>query len=129
MRHHACLASIIRLKTWRSLKPILSFFFELHSLLYFIQWIFLFSWFWPHQYLATKELILSHIYLGSLNKLIEFVGMDMCHSFDKNFLLCLRNIFLLPPHHSFGYLFLELFKCSHLWLPIWHWETQILLTF
>ena len=40
-----------------------------------------------------------------------------------------RNISLLPPHHSFGYIFLELFKRSHLWLPIWHWETQILLTF
>ena len=71
----ACFASIARLKAFRSQNPIPHFFLWVHNLFQWIQCTVLSSWFRPHQYLANKKLILSQIDFGSLNNLIEYVGI------------------------------------------------------
>ena len=71
-----CLESITKLKAWRSGKPIPLSFLLVHSFFQLIQWIFLSSLFFPHQYLASKELMVSHMDLGSLKRLMAYVGIS-----------------------------------------------------
>lgn len=47
--------------------------FCVQSFFQFIQWIFLSSFVCPHQYFASKELMLSHVDLGNLKMLMAYV--------------------------------------------------------
>ena len=62
-------------RCWCPWSPIPPFFFVSHSRLQFIRCILFSLPVWPHQYLVMMELISLHNPFGSLNKLIEYVGI------------------------------------------------------
>ena len=72
---HACFERITKLKTCKSLKPIPPSCLLVHRFFQLTQWIFLSSLFCPQQYFASKELMESHMDLGSLKRLIAYVGI------------------------------------------------------
>ena len=72
---HACFESIAKLKACKSLKPIPPSCLLVHSFFQLTQWIFLSSLFCPHQYFASKELMESHMDLGSLKRFMAYMGI------------------------------------------------------